>query len=162
MQFRVETISSKKFIGCMAEVSMLNNTTPLLWKNLMPKRKDIENIVGSNLYSMQIYTSKLDLNIFTPQTVFQNWAMVEVSSFENSPNDIQTHTLTGGMYAVFDYRGTPANIEAFAKKVFGEIIPSSLYEVDEREHFQVLGERYKRDSEDSEEEFWIPIKIKSA
>ena len=109
---------------------------------------------------MQIYYSKLDLNTFTPQTNFQNWAMLEVSSFENVPTDMKIHTLTGGMYAVFDYKGTPVHIEAFAKKVFGEIIPQSNYEVDEREHFQLLGEKYKRDSEDSEEEFWIPIKFK--
>jgi AraC family transcriptional regulator len=160
MQFRVETIPSKKLLGFMAEISMLTNTTPLLWKNLMPRQKEIINRVGSNFYSMQIYHSKLELSTFTPQTRFQNWAMLEVSTFENLQTDMKTHTLVGGMYAVFDYKGTPANMESFARKVFGEIIPQSKYEVDEREHFQLLGEKYKRDSEDSEEEFWIPIKFK--
>lgn len=160
MQFRIETIPSKKLVGFMAEITMLTNTTALLWKNLMPRQKEIVNRGGSHLYSMQIYTSKLDWNTFTPKTRFQNWATLEVSTFENLPADMKTHTLTGGMYAVFDYKGTPANIESFAKKVFGEIIPQSKYEVDEREHFQLLGEKYKRDSEDSEEEFWIPIKFK--
>ena len=40
MQFRVETIPSKKLVGFMAEISMLSNTTPLLWKNLMPRQKE--------------------------------------------------------------------------------------------------------------------------
>ncbi|MFT4679770.1 MAG: AraC family transcriptional regulator [Litorivivens sp.] len=37
---------------------------------------------------------------------------------------------------------------------------ASKYLIDQREHFKVLGDKYKRYSVDSEEEVCIPIKLK--
>ncbi|MEP7234441.1 MAG: GyrI-like domain-containing protein, partial [Ignavibacteriota bacterium] len=37
-------------------------------------------------------------------------------------------------------------------------VPNSNYELDDRPHFEILGEKYKKDDPSSEEEIWIPIK----
>ena len=42
-----------------------------------------------------------------------------------------------------------------------EWLPNSGYEIDNRPHFQVMGETYKNGSPDSEEDFYVPLKLKS-
>ena len=37
--------------------------------------------------------------------------------------------------------------------------PKSKYELDKRPHFALMGEEYKNEDPDSEEELWFPIKI---
>lgn len=39
-------------------------------------------------------------------------------------------------------------------------LPASDYNLDNRPHFEVLGEKYKNNDPTSEEEIWIPIKLK--
>jgi AraC family transcriptional regulator len=37
---------------------------------------------------------------------------------------------------------------------------SKEYELDDRPHFEILGDKYKNNDPNSEEEIWIPIKLK--
>lgn len=37
-------------------------------------------------------------------------------------------------------------------------LPNSDYALDARPHFAVIGEKYKGEDPESEEEFWIPVK----
>jgi AraC family transcriptional regulator len=37
-------------------------------------------------------------------------------------------------------------------------LPASGYELDDRPHFEILGERYKNNDPDSEEELWFPVR----
>jgi AraC family transcriptional regulator len=37
-------------------------------------------------------------------------------------------------------------------------LPDSGFELDNRPHFAVMGEKYKRDDDASEEEIWIPVR----
>jgi AraC family transcriptional regulator len=85
---------------------------------------------------------------FSPSNLFERWAAVEVSSYEFIPAKMETFDLVEGLYAIFDY-------------IFEEWLPRSIYELDDRPHFEVLGENYKNNDPNSEEEIWIPIKVKS-
>ena len=73
---------------------------------------------------------------------------------------MQTLILEEGTYAVFDYKGS-GNDNRIFEYIFGTWLPQSEYELDKRPHFEVLGEKYKNNDPDSEEEIWIPIKLKS-
>ena len=44
------------------------------------------------------------------------------------------------------------------KKEKEEVRGYSNYEIAERQHFAVMGEKYKKDHADSEEEIWIPVR----
>ena len=57
-----------------------------------------------------------------------------------------------GLYAVFLYKGLPANYAATLMYIFGTWFPQSDCEVDARTHFEVLGEKYSNSSPDLEEE----------
>ena len=61
------------------------------------------------------------------------------------------------MYAVFNYKGAQSDAAAFFNTIYTEWLPSSDYELENRPQFEILGEKYKKNSPDSEEEIWIPI-----
>ena len=72
---------------------------------------------------------------------------------------METFSLTGGLYAVFDYKGSTNDLSIF-QYILGVWLPSSEYVLDHRPHFEVLGDKYKNNGPISEEEIWIPIKRK--
>jgi AraC family transcriptional regulator len=74
---------------------------------------------------------------------------------------MQTIILPAGKYAVFNYKGLASHAAPFFNYIFTEWIPNSIYELDNRPHFEILGEKYSNSSPDSEEEVWIPIKDKN-
>lgn len=61
------------------------------------------------------------------------------------------------MYAVFDYKGSSDDGSVF-KYIFNTWLPQSGYQLDNRPHFEVLGDKYRNSDPNSEEEIWIPIK----
>jgi AraC family transcriptional regulator len=155
MEPRIETINTKKLVGKRLTMSLSDNKTGELWKSFMPRRKEITNNLTNDLISMAIYQPTHFAN-FNPTHVFEKWASVEVSDFEHVPTDMETFTLTGGLYAVFDYKGSSTDSSIF-QYIFGVWIPNSDYVLDDRPHFEVLGEKYKNADPNSEEEIWIPI-----
>ena len=160
MEPRIEFLPQKKLVGKSIEMSLDNDSTSELWRTVMPLVKNLQNSVSNDLFSIQIYAANSNFSNFTPQTTFTKWATIEVSNFNGLPEGLAPHTLNGGLYAIFTHKG---NTEAFAKTreyIFGEWLPKSDYDVDQREHFELLGSKYKKDSSDSEEEVWIPIRLK--
>ncbi len=159
MFLRMENWPGKKLIGQRVNMSFANDKTPLLWRGFMPRRKEILNAIGTDLYCVQQYDN---LNIVTPDpnSLFDKWATVEVSSFDTIPTGMESLIIPPGSYAVFLHKGSAATGHISFQYIFGEWIPSSVYTIDDRPHFEVLGERYKNNDPDSEEEIWIPVKNK--
>ena len=155
---RIEILNEKKLIGKRLTMSLANNRTGELWQSFMPKRREIINTVSNDLISMQVY-KPAHFAEFKPTNEFEKWATVEVTNFENVPTDMETFTLKGGLYAVFDYKGSSNDPSVF-QFIFGTWLPSSEYDLDDRPHFEVLGEKYKNNDPTSEEEIWIPVQPK--
>lgn len=152
-------LAQKKLIGKKLEMSYVKNRTGELWRSFMPRRKEITNNIGSELYSMQIYNGIFDFQNFNPNDNFTKWAAVEVTDFEKIPENMESYTLKGGLYAVFTHKGSSLDFQRTFQYIFGVWLPNSDYKIDDREHFELLGEKYKNESPDSEEEVWIPIKL---
>lgn len=155
---RIENLREKKLIGKQLTMSLANNKTAELWKSFAPRRKEIINGLTTDLISMQVY-KPAHFADFKPGNEFKKWATVEVSDFDHVPEDMETFTLTGGLYAVFDYRGS-SNDPGIFHYIFGTWLPNSNYDLDDRPHFEILGNKYKNNDPASEEEIWIPIKPK--
>ena len=153
-QSRIEIISEKKLVGKRLQMSFANNKTAELWRSFMPRRKEIENTVSPDLFSLQNYNQINPFLNFNPEEVFEKWAVIEVSSFENIPEDMEAFTLVEGKYAVFSHKGQSTDIFMY---IFNTWLPQSNYQLDHRPHFEILGEKYKNNHPDSEEEIWIPI-----
>lgn len=155
---RIETTVERKLVGKRTTMSLANNRTSDLWKDFMPRRKEIINVVTNGFISMTVYRPAHFID-FKPTNEFEKWAAVEVSNFETVPKGMETFVLQGGLYAVFDYKGS-SNDPTIFQYIFGTWLPNSKYIVDNRPHFEVLGEKYKNNDPTSEEEIWIPIKQK--
>jgi AraC family transcriptional regulator len=152
---RIEKLNEKKLVGKRLKMSLVDNKTAELWRSFMPNRRFITHNLTNDLFSLQVYTPSYFTN-FNPTTEFERWALVEVSTFENVPNDMEIFNLKGGLYAVFDYRGSSSDNSIF-QYIHQTWLPNSEYELDNRPHFEVLGDRYKNNDPTSEEEIWIPV-----
>jgi len=160
MQPRIQTLPEKKLVGRRLRMSLAGNRTVELWQSFMPERKKISNSTGNDLFCIQVFDDSLDFKNFNPQTQFEKWAAVEVSDFTAVPAGMEPYVLKGGLYAVFDYVGSSADFHKTFNYIFNEWLPASRYELDKREYFEIMGEKYRNNDPASEEEVWIPVKKK--
>jgi AraC family transcriptional regulator len=156
MQPQFVSIEPKKLLGICLGMSLAENRTGELWRSFMPRLKEIETRVGNNLYSLQVYDEDYFQHL-DPTREFEKWALTEVKNFSVIPDEMEPFELPGGLYAVFQHKGMGTEI---FQHIFSEWLPNSGYALDNRPHFEILGEKYKQGSPDSEEEIWIPVKIK--
>lgn len=152
----IKTLMPKKLVGQKLVMSIEENKTGQLWSGFAPKIKEIQNRAGNDKFSLQMYSMD-HFRVFDLSKAFEKWALVEVSSFDNIPIEMEKFELEGGPYAVFDYKGSSADSSVF-QYIFGEWLPNSGYQLDHRPHFEILGEKYKNNDPESKEEIWIPIK----
>ena len=123
-----------------------------LWKRFMPRKNEIKHIKNNTFIALQSYN---DFNNF--EKPFDIYALVESSEVEDIPAGMQSFIIPSGTYAVFLHKGM--NAAATYQSIMTEWLPTSGYEIDCRPHFQVMGEKYKQGSSDSEEDFYVPIKL---
>lgn len=160
MFLRTETSREIKIVGKKLTMSFVENTTADLFRAFMPLRNEIQNRKNEDILCVQIYPPGF-FQKFNPNRPFEKWAAVEVTEFENVPVDMETMIIPSGQYAVFLFKGTMANANAFFENVYGNWFPASRYELDLRPHFDLLGSKYKKDDPASEEEIWIPVRVKA-
>lgn len=160
MEPRIEILPEKKLAGQQLEMTFNQDKTFQLWRNFMPRRKEITNQIGDQLFAIQVYGPGMSFETFHPDEPFVKCATVEVSDFNSIPEGMEPFTLPGGLYAVFLHKGSSADAPKTFGYIFGTWLPASEYVADQRPHFEILGEKYKRDDDSSEEEVWIPIKKK--
>jgi AraC family transcriptional regulator len=156
MQPRIETLPEKKFIGKKIMTSFSNNKTFELWKSFMPCLREIQNNVGSELYSIEVYEPSF-FETFNPEAKFEKWAAVEVTHFDTIPGNMETITSPEGLYAVFIHKGSAIEGRKTYQYIFSNWLPQSEFKLDTRPHFAVMGSKYRNDDPESEEELWIPI-----
>lgn len=123
-----------------------------LWKQFMPRKNEITNCSNNDLIALQNYS---DFSNF--EKPFDIWACAEVSHLNTIPNGFEFFVIPTGEYAVFPHKGMDAS--ATYQKIMTEWLPNSGYQIDDRPHFQVMGEKYKQGNPDSEEDFYVPVKL---
>lgn len=158
MKPRIEQSPERKLAGKKLIMSFSEYKVAELWNDFMRRRKEFKNNITGDLISMTVYQPGF-FTSFDPAKEFEKWAAMEVSDFENVPPDIDTFLLKGGLYAVFEYKGS-SNDNSIYDYIFRTWMPESNYLLDERPHFEVLGSKYKNNDIDSEEEIWIPVRPK--
>jgi AraC family transcriptional regulator len=159
MEPKIVLSSERKIIGKRISMCLADNKTFELWKGFMVKREEITNKLSSDLISLQIYSPN-HFRDFDPNKIFEKWAAVEVTDFDNVPHDLETFIIPAGLYAVFKYKGLSTDQSIF-RYIFGEWLPNSDYMMDNRPHFELLGYKYKNNDLSSEEDIWIPIEEKN-
>jgi AraC family transcriptional regulator len=158
MNPRILTVPEKKLVGKRIRMTLSANRTTELWQSFIPRRKEIRNKINTELISVEIYDQNLDFKDFSPTTEFEKWAAVEVSAYDEIPIEMDVLNMPGGLYAVFRFVGAANNFASTFHYIFGTWLPESVYTLDTRPHFEVMGEKYKGNDPTSEEDIWIPIK----
>ena len=79
---QIKTFTATKLIGKNLTFSYSNYRIVDLWSNFMPRRKEIQNVIGFDLYNVQINPINFDFSTNMP---FVKWAAVPVTSFEFVP-----------------------------------------------------------------------------
>ena len=138
-------------------MSLADNRTGELWRQFLPRRREIQRYTGSAMYSVEVYDDQY-FTPFDPANRFDKWAAVEVTEFVAIPGGLEPITLPGGLYAVFLHQGSASAGRETYRYIFGTWLPESDYALDDRPHFAVMGEKYRNEGPDSEEEIWIPVK----
>jgi AraC family transcriptional regulator len=110
-------------------MSLADNKTFVLWQSFMPSRREITNYLTTEMISMQVYDQPLDFS--NPNQKFEKWAAIEVANFDTIPDGMETFVLTGGLYAVFLYKGSNTDNKIF-QYIFGIWLPGSNYSLDSR------------------------------
>lgn len=157
MNPRIEISTDKKLVGKRIEMSFSDNRTFELWSAFMPRLKEVNNKIGSDLYSIEVYDSQF-FNNFDLNHGFVKWAAIEVTDFNAIPDGLETFELSDGLYAVFTHRGPASKGSDTYQFIFEKWLPNSTYSLDDRPHFALMGEKYKQEDPTSEEEIWIPIR----
>ena len=155
----IRLLPEKQFVGKMMTMSFAENKTLELWRSFMPYRKQITDVVGTELFSIEQYPATF-FDRFNPETLFKKWAAVEVNSYNNVPDGMESLIVSKGMYAVFLHKGPASDGPTTYRSIFQDWLPKSGYRLSERPHLAVMGEKYKHEQADSEEELWIPIEPK--
>ena len=156
---RFEHSGEKTLVGKRKVMSLTEDKTFELWKCFMPASSKIEEKVGTLFYSIVVYPRDYFKN-FNPHATFEKWAAVEVASRASVPVEMESIVIPEGPYAVFVHKGTASAGAGTFQYIFGTWLPASDFLIDNRPHLAVMGESYGQDDPDSEEEIWIPIKLK--
>ncbi len=157
MKSRTVIIEPKILLGMSQRMTLSDNQTKSLWKRFMPRRGEVLNRATNDYVSMQVYDPAAGA-WFLPTTVFEKWAVVEVRSCDSIPEGMRRYDLAGGEYAVFEHKGPASDYPDSIRFIFGQWLPESDYELDQREQFEILPEEYDPVDAEAEEEIWIPIR----
>ena len=155
---RVVLLAEKPLIGMRASMTRAADATPALWQRFMPRRGEVANAIGESLYSVQLFSGVAAFENFTPDTVFEKWAAVEVDGTSGVPDGMESLSLSAGHYAVFDHQGPPGEFAKSLYYIFVEWLPQSEWQLDDRPHFEVLQPGWRADDPEAREEVWIPVR----
>lgn len=157
MFLRSEILQQKKLLGKTKRMSFVNNTTRELWQWFQTKRPHLKHVIGSDLYSLEVYDDISHFRNFDPTREFNKWAAVEVNSYNEASPEMDQLVVPTGLYAVFLHKGPASEGKKTYQYIFSSWLPNSEFALDDRPHFAVMGAKYKGESAESEEEIWIPI-----
>lgn len=130
-----------------------------LWNGFIRQLKEINYDNEMNLYSVDIYDKDF-FGKYHPHNTFEKWAAVEFSEKLNR-TDFEVLTVPERLYAVFTYQGNSSQAKLAYDYIFLQWLPDSGFDLDDRPHLAVMGEKYQNNSDYSEEELRIPVKPKN-
>jgi len=161
MQPTFTHLPETKLVGHRIRNCLADNQVVGLWRRFMPRQREIQQVLGPELYAVQQYDSLLDPATFTPRTPFDHWAARAVADSAPVPEGMESCTVPAGLYAVFVHRGLPETFPETSRYIFTVWLPGSGYVLDHRPHLQVMGASYRPNDPDSEETVWVPVRPKS-
>jgi AraC family transcriptional regulator len=154
LQPQIVNIEPCMLIGISDEMSLIHNTTPLLWRRFRTELAATHAADSTAFYSLQQYPPDY-FNNFNPAATFVKHALIENNQPNPYPTNWSVFHLQGGVYAVFNHRGGDTGI---FQEIYTQWLPQSGYALDNRPHFEKLPANYIPGHPDSEEDIYIPVR----
>lgn len=159
MKHRIEMTEERRLAGIRQTMSLTDNNTADLWRRFMQLHHQNMGDLQNNLIYMQLYDQHY-FNEMDPKKPYEKWAAIEVPKDETVPPGMDSFNLPGGLYAVFEHKGMHITAPQTLGYIFGEWLPSSTYDLDHRPHLQVLDKHFKHEARESNEEIWVPVRLR--
>ncbi len=154
MSFELVLVEAFQLQGNAAAMSFTEDGTADLWRSFIPKLETLGHRKDEFLYVAQEFPSNFFVE-FNPELEYTKWACVRL---EEHDQELETLEVPEGDYAIFTYIGKPSEAGPFFQDIFSTILPKAGLAVDQRPHLAIMGEKYKGENPESEEEIWIPVK----
>lgn len=132
---------------------------PPLWEKFWGRTSEIKHRIGQEMFGI-IYGLP-EAQRSHPDEL-QYIAAVAVSSVENVPEGMSSHTIPASTFAVFIHRGPITKIADTCREIYRVWLPQSGYEQTEIADVERYDHRFCPDGEDSEMEYWISVQTKDA
>lgn len=158
MNHKITTLPETRLIGIRHNISLSENTTRQLAQAFRPRIPEIKNKAQQNVFVIQDYGTAMSVGEFNPQTRFDRWMAMAVSTVDEVPEGMEIFVLPAGKYAVFHHIGPVAEAIKTARTIFSEWLSQSGEQLDNRPHFEILALDYHPTKPDAEEDFYIPLK----
>ena len=153
----IRYFEGKILAGIRRRMSLTDDRTYELWRSFMPLRNQLSR-VSPDLYSVKVYEPEYNFTDFNPRAEFDKWAAAEVTGNSEIPEGMERLSIFPGAYAIFSYRGSSEKARELFSYIFFEWLPSSGHLLENRPHFEILGEKFRLNDPSSEEEIWIPVR----
>jgi AraC family transcriptional regulator len=155
----IKKTAARLIVGQCIETHLAENRITALWQSFAPRIKEVHHRLSTGSFSVQVYDHDFMKELFTPFTVFEKWAGVEVSIASDIPLNMKVLHIPAGRWAVFTYKGTANDFHVFAQYMYETWLPKSGEQLDDRPHFEQMPREYLGQGHpDAEEYVWIPIK----
>lgn len=150
----------RQLVGLHCKTSSLQNNIPTLWKIFRRRQSEINNPTDNGSFGVSGY-GDFKLEQFVLSAMLDKWATIEVSVIKSIPEDMVSYSLRSGTYARFMHRGGKKNIQMSFEYAYSVWLTNSIYEIDDRDHFEHYPKDYRGPEDpDSELFFYIPIRLK--
>ncbi|NKF51289.1 helix-turn-helix domain-containing protein [Shewanella sp. WXL01] len=141
-----------KIVGIAAEYDDGDLSLPKLWSAFRPYRDSVANRVGSDFFG--IYESYQEAD---DKTQFVYICSVEVSNFDDVPEQMITRELEAQTYAQFTHVGPIAELESTLRYIWGSWLPKSDYEYADKPDFELLPASFN--NEDPQNKIYLNIPV---
>lgn len=154
------TEPDRKLIGIHCQTSSVQNNIPMLWQVFIRRQHEIDSALDNGRFGISGYRD-FNPNQFSVSAMIDKWATIEVSTLDKIPDGMVAYELSGGMYARFRHQGGKQNVQMSFEYIYSTWLPNSIYEIDDRDHFEHYPRDYKGpENPDSELFIFLPIRLK--
>lgn len=149
MEGKIVNIKGFKAVGISCFGDNCNGEIIKLWETFNQQYTNIQN-KSKSMLCYGICDSDMD-----SEGRFNYTACVEVDSFENVPENMETKVVQDGKYIVYTYTGALKDLGEFYANIFSKWLPASKVEMDYRPQLEVYDDRFMQNGEF---DIYIPIK----
>lgn len=147
------------FIHALSPEATNFKVIPPLWDKFAHQQHAVPDRAGEASYGV-IY-GRPESERSHPDEL-QYIAGVAVNAGADLPDAIVLHTIEPHLFAVFTHRGRIDKIGETCEEIYRRWLPASDYEHAGVADVELYDDRFQFDREDSEMEYWITIRSKSA